>query len=423
MQPTQFVIAKPQAQKDPNYIWEIFFKTICFLTHFSFAVTTMIFLVDPSYCNINSNRRNYWITSTNASIHANTKLNRSMWPVMVPNVSDNAFVFDAAGNKTFVNSNHTCQNKDALCSLNGITPSLKIDYVDTDLTLGGVNNIWFLMMLFEWITASFALQYLLTLLNQLLPKKWMQFETSQRKYIILSITVIWNILIFISLIQTKIPANNINLMVLLFICTCVTQAYYQYEAPVTVDPNSPLNIMTRYIEYAITAPVLMISVQTIMTTAPGWSILTSYVAMTVTNLVGVPLHVLSIDFLRSIGGSKEDNHRVFISMCLFTSWIAFSTAWIVYFYDVANVFDRIPNDGIKALIILLPIFFASFGVISTVTVYLPLLINDKWKNWANNNIKYMDSTYDFLSLTIKILTVILVISSDIFKPSSSETCL
>ena len=101
-------------------------------------------------------------------------------------------------------------------------------------------------------------------------------------------------------------------------------------------------------------------------------------------------------------------------MILLASWMAFLTSWLVYFNDIGLFFDRFPIE-IKLLVVLLPLLFASFGYCGTV---LCVQLACGWEDSAKFTVKYMDIVYDILSLAVKIMVVLIVWSSNEFKPNS-----
>jgi hypothetical protein len=200
------------------------------------------------------------------------------------------------------------------CSFQGLMPTIEIAYTQHDFTLGGINDMVFLMLVFEWITAAFALDYLYLALCDKIDGAAGNIADTLKSLKLNIVSMIWNIgLIIITFTQVnKLPLNNILLTVILTLFVLLLQ-YSRYECDKKEDDPAKLDmtnlpkmlihffyiiigirdlIVTRYIEYSITAPILMMAVHSIITQAQGWTYGMVFVCMMVTNLIGIPIQKL-----------------------------------------------------------------------------------------------------------------------------------
>jgi hypothetical protein len=101
-----------------------------------------------------------------------------------------------------------------LCMFRGVMPSADVTYINDDYTLGGVNNLVFLMMLFEWITASFALDYLASTFKDI----FVQLGFN-------AVALCWNACLFVFSLYyvNKLPYNNMTMGWVLAVIAMVRQ--------------------------------------------------------------------------------------------------------------------------------------------------------------------------------------------------------
>jgi hypothetical protein len=456
------------------------FKFIIFLVHFSFSIFLMDWYVKENRCELLSNRANYFKATT-----YDGAITRNLLPMMAEK-NNTAYTYTSGLDAVFSNTEKQChlnatqENRihlhpvaqfDAtspLCIFRGVMPAIEASYLKDDYTLGGVNNMVFLMLLFEWITASFALDYLADTTN--IPEVAIVYNL---------VSLCWNLCLFVFSFAyvTKLPFNNMTMGWALSLIAMLRQSFHLYNSIVTEeDEYTILNVIfgekdnqlnkitTRYFEYAITAPVLLISVQSIVAQSDGWTYPVAYVCMVVTNLLGIPLHKASTadfdsaeyvsgygtdDENKPVYGGRDDilpevdnrskankpfrstrkmvsavakaaiqavkaNNAVTILMTLLVSWLAFATSWVVYLNEIGLFFSRFPNE-IKALVLILPLGFASFGVVGT---WLSVQAALGYKEAAKKTLDYMDYVYDILSLAVKIFVVLIVFTSNEFRPNS-----
>jgi hypothetical protein len=92
----------------------------------------------------------------------------------------------------------------------------------------------------------------------------------------------------------------------------------------------------------------------------------AFISMGVTNLLGIPLHGLYEEAQRSMLEKDQTKAipkiRLFMAVLLFLSWDAFYASWYVYLTEVGTFFEEMP-EAIQFLVVVLPIFFLSFGIV------------------------------------------------------------
>jgi hypothetical protein len=278
----------------------------------------MHWYVRENSCELLSNRANYYRATT-----FDGSSSRRLLPMLVEQ-EHVAYTYTPQLDAVFPNTAIQCTNVDAiklgnlskinvykveeydstspLCMFRGVMPAIEVTYERNDFMLGGVNNMIFLMLVFEWITASFALDYL----ADAMPDD----ALLNTPFIFNLISLAWNLVLFVFsfMYVKKLPYNNMTLAWVLALVAFVRQSFAFYNKYIVekghlsetyhivhyifdADDKDKLNkITTRYFEYAITAPVLLIAVQSIVAQSAGWAFPVAYLCMAVTNLLGIPLH-------------------------------------------------------------------------------------------------------------------------------------
>lgn len=290
----------------------------------------------------------------------------------------------------------------------------------------------FLMLVFEWITAGFALDYVADELQNIAGKTKERYRPGIKTIICNSVSIAWNIVLLLAILIlfSRIPWNNAMLACVVTSLALIRQilhifaihGYMHWVLVVYLQTSlatySLEKIVTRYFEYALTAPLLLIAVQGIVGFAPGWSFAVAYVCMVLTNILGIPIHKLAMYKLHYARDTDKPNAinitNITLAMILTASWMAFLTCWIVYIAEIVPFFGDVP-DEIKVLLVILPVFFTLFGLAGS-TLYLSVLARlDDIAHVIENK---LDFTYDVLSLVVKILVVLIVFTSEEFKPNS-----
>ena len=149
---------------------DVFTKFIVFLVHFTASLLLMVWYFQNDRCAKLNNRANYYNAQT-----FDLSTSRLFSPVLVTN-NNMAYAYNANFDTDFLKINGSCHHLNLtnissvhvihyntgvsidttspLCMFKGVMPSMDIAYIREDWMLGGINNMVFLMMLFEWITAS-----------------------------------------------------------------------------------------------------------------------------------------------------------------------------------------------------------------------------------------------------------------------------
>jgi hypothetical protein len=373
-------------------------------------------------------------------------------------------------------------NTSNLCLSRGIPPAIEKRHDNSSLMIGSVVNVPLLLLVFEWITTGFAFSYCfakLKFFSKAIRRDEENGESSGnnsfKKFVWFTTIIIWNFMIVIAELArgrdaTPIPYNNLVLVFILMVLASIVQIQFMNlhwggdkhdnthdkdKHKVVEDQATEMRIQFRYAEYAITAPVLMIAVQSIVVTQWGWAIVFAFAAMAVTNLIGIPLHTFTVEMFRHAPEveiqsdpanpefvdpssnspvilvpipkppkqytAQVHNCRIMIAYCLITSWVVFFTGWLVYFKHVTEMTKHLPDGslGIKFLVGALPAAYISFGVAGSF-LYIPSIFRspDDARWYFNKSKKWLEVAYDLLSLFIKATTVMIVLASDMHKPSA-----
>jgi hypothetical protein len=235
------------------------FKTLAFLVHFGFSIFLLQWYIQNSSCNSGNRSKTY--TQTFINLFGKE---RESWAVLPNTDKDQSYHYTQdyvpVMSKVAISthcpeynvSNGITEND--LCIFRGVMPSMETTYLKDDYTLGSTTNLVFLMILFEWITASFALDYVAESLYK--EYKWETIGKMAHQ-----ISIVWNVILLIVVIVyiPNLPWNNVIIVGVISIVAITRQmlTYGQYMN----------KTVTRYIEYALTAPVLMISVLSIVASA------------------------------------------------------------------------------------------------------------------------------------------------------------
>ena len=199
----------------------------------------------------------------------------------------------------------------------------------------------------------------------------------------------------------------------------------------------------RYVEYTLTAPVLMLAVQSIVTLhAPIWTLQAAYLGIMLTNALGIPLHQSVSCMVRfsDMNNKKGPESAVLVeeaswmaanfmwcAVCLLLgSWCFFFASWISYMVSLsryARVFFAQPElIPIFVLILCLPFFYSLFGIYAS-WVYVRFMRYYNEPQWDMDKLRgelnWLARRFDGFSAVIKILAVIVVTNSDQFGPRSA----
>jgi hypothetical protein len=411
---------------------KIGFKALILIGHAAVTIPLAVLLLRDRGCAMVQGQ--YW--ETGDGVRGSTaQLHHNVWPVMV-DPKESAYSYNVTG--------HMFREDNCIsgrCVFSGIPPSVLVQYnAENDYTIGGANNIVFLMTLFEWITVGFAVISLLHAIASVpdgqTPGRVASLLEDRLSGAIWGSVIVWNtigVCVWCATAHT-IPLNNTWIGIVLGIIGTLFQLW----------PSKPAGLIPlRYIEYAITAPVLLIAVQGVTMGSNGWSMYAAFTCMMATNLLGISMHRHAVNVIDAIelplnegelepfNGTTQPRipalttsknephgktvHRLGMYICLFASWIAFTASWIGYFSQVSPVFANLP-ENIKVMVAALPISFALFGAVGTAGTLTMHSMESK-----DYNIAVMDVLYDVLSLFIKLLVVGIVTAGDLFS-SSTRSC-
>jgi hypothetical protein len=267
----------------------IIYNISIFLTHASVSIYILylIFQTDE-FCLDGSNQKQYMESYVYSSVHTSALAHpqpKDIWPV-----TDNNYERDAAytvqsgilkvnSNTCVANDTETADNKavsDA-CAAAGLHQTFeRTPHGDLQAILGGSSNILFIMLIFEWVSASFALFYL----------SWPHMSKTWR-WICTVLAAIWDgiLIIIVTVIifddRWDIPANNAIIGLFALFKTSIVHMVYTYQLPPTLGPDnvqrSYYGAQIHYLEYAISAPILMMGVQsTIILNSAIWPVQVLY---------------------------------------------------------------------------------------------------------------------------------------------------
>lgn len=374
-----------------------FLRVSLFVVHAAFSLALIILLHTQKKCP----RNNTFYTSNDAVTAAlQCASGRRMLPLL---------------NKS---PNETCVASTIGKCVSDTPNMVEASYALQDSTIGGSVHPMACMCIFEFLTASFALVYLA---DHLFPSKQSMLMWA------VGIATIWNI-VFISImsgLSNLIPYTHLLLGWGFVIVTFYIHSRY-LENKARNSENAVDNaIIMRYQEYAMTASILLLAVIQVLSFA-GVSaaiVQTSFAAMIVCNLLGVTLHMT---YMKDASKTEQtsQNGKWQVALYLLASWLAFFTAILPIFLsiglDLGRIIETIPEDSAKLAIYLifslLGLSYLSFGLVTTIMVYIPHLMG--YPDLAKNSEYLADWILDVLSFTAKITIVVLSFSSDIFQPQS-----
>jgi hypothetical protein len=137
------------------------FKVLVFLIHVSITVALFVWFLSDRTCGVGNRMTSYTQTEITRE---DEKVDRQHWAVLPEYPRDRAYVFDDRFHPHGILENEAeqCKTSDGTthCIYKGIMPTVESEYRREDFTLGGSTNMIFLMLTFEWITSSFALDYI-----------------------------------------------------------------------------------------------------------------------------------------------------------------------------------------------------------------------------------------------------------------------
>lgn len=346
------------------------------------------------------------------------------------------------------------------------------DYINdqNSFVLGSSWNLIFLVTVFEWITASYALLYFDPF------DSWLSYESLWwGLHPIPVIATIWNLLLMILMWsnrnQLNIPPNNAFLYTMALIATIVLQNYLSINRSSKIDKESdsesmsssssnniidtvppaqlqlrfdhflrnrkkpaitkdyrlvgfqttnadfhepdfmPLiekshyGVVPRYLEYCVTAPMLLVGL--FINSIPydlTWKVQSVVIALFVCNALGIALHQ-AVLYIPS-DPKADDNGRYSKSSNYFflASWLSLAIGFYIFIWTLrdfllSNQDETGMPDWVKSLIWLMLVLYAVFGLIAS-RYYLPKML---WGTEISDEaFKWFYFYFDICSLSVKL---------------------
>jgi hypothetical protein len=309
-------------------------------------------------------------------------------------------------------------------------------------TFGASWNTIATIMVFEWITASYALFYV-DPFDSFMPVNALIWGMHP----ILIVSTLWNgaLLVVIWAVREslKIPPNNALIFSFCLVFSIVVQNFlsiskepYPENDPEPVvavaaqwrtdhflrtrkkfdlgESWKPIDVnfhdaqynqvidekgmgaIPRYLEYAVTAPLLLVALfSTSVAFAPTWIFQAMFVSLFACNMIGVSLHYVIV--------SLEEGRRIAIYLFA-ASWLSFGAGLYLFVWVCRDFLLKSPNvTGMPAwvlvLIWMLIVLYAMFGLLASY-YYIPRMVSsgpfssDDWVSLA--------AYFDYCSLFIKL---------------------
>ena len=378
-------------------------RLVIFLAHFIFSILLLVRLRNDLKCP----RSNVWYTFTDTAISRESCEAYSMQPFLADMTSEECALTHAG---------HMC--------VKGVPNGTSVPYKMDSLTIGGSVHPIALIAIFETLTASFCLMYLA---DGLISTGNPTFVSSKKMilYGAFFVATVWNIVLITIILTTEnvIPVNHKIYPSICIVVTFLVQYWFatQIETLGTTaendDKKDHARICTRYGEYCQTAAILFVSVAQILsfTGASAVAVQCAAVAIFVCNVLGVTLQNAMDD--------TEFNSFTVI-MHLLGAWLAFFVGWLPIFrvWTALNaLFEDIPEasarTAIQAAFFVMLAFYLSFGFFPTAMLYLPKLLgNEERAKFGTRRLIWWG--FDVLSMIVKLVIAMLVMTSDIFQPQS-----
>lgn len=185
----------------------------------------------------------------------------------------------------------------------------------------------------------------------------------------------------------------------------------------TADAVSPPDATTlRYLEYSITAPLLMLGTQsTIVMSGPIWALQVCYFSMMFCNLLGVAAHKA---IMATTKGMVPPHLYGASVLFLVSSWLFFSAGWVHFLHFVHNMMQSLPSVAMS-IIWLLVVFYLAFGIAGTVA-FVQLYYNSRPSTQV---LATLNTVFDVLSIVVKVSIAASILMSDELGPRSFCTTL
>lgn len=347
-----------------------------------------------------------------------------------------------------------------VCMSRQVQPMWDVPYDPISYVPGSSWNVPVMIMLFEWITASFALFYI----N---PGEW-SWTLFPGVNLVPVLCTLWNVILIVVLwsarVSMQIPDNNLFIFSTCLFFAIVFQNYVARPKAKqdSLPENQPLvdesvevvaasskvvwrtdhflrnrkpqtsrvrfvgvdakfgddyheakyadaldesgeGPVVRYMEYIITAPLLLECLYLGMgSTGLVWTYQAVFVSLSFCNMMGIPLHYVVMALPSSVGETKT-RLQVAGWSSLISSWLAWVAGFFVFIYTARHYLlqssdvSQMPS-WVQALLWLILIFYSAFGFVIT-RLYVPLLMGAE----LGGVMQSATLALDILSPTVKLV--------------------
>jgi hypothetical protein len=288
------------------------------------------------------------------------------------------------------------------CVDTGLFDVVRYDLPSSSLVLGSSLNVFYIILVFEWISTGFALFYIAPASGTLHDR-------------IARIVASWNIILVIltAILYTtdswNVPANNC----IFGIGSLLVASAIQMIIGVLGLGEFTYRLVSRYCEYAITAPLLMLGTMSVITiSAPIWVLQVAYTGMLFCNLSGIA-STLCINYESRASSDLQ-----------LASWFYFVSSWTFFIDRVQNSGFQDAPDFVQLIVVALPVFYGTFGFVGTTyhwAIRLSTLGNENELVNTKAQARYTTIAcvaFDILSVVVKIMIAITVITGGSYGPGS-----
>ena len=432
--------------------WLQYFLVAIFIAH-AFTAVLLLFwttgLIGPSLCGQLVTAAYFAVDSPDSNLDLDATL-----------VNVDAQEYGCRRNVTTVFGLNSSGGAWGRCMARQVHAVWDVPYDPISYVPGSSWNVPVMIMLFEWITASFALFYI----N---PGDWSWTLFPGVNLIPVACTV-WNVVLIVIMwslrVSMQIPDNNLFLFSVCLFAAIVFQNYVARpraggnlpdQEPLIKDDKEvngafankviwrtdhfirnrkPQNSRSRFIgvgakfgedyheakyadaldetgegpavrfmEYLITAPLLLECLYLGMgTTGLVWTYQALFSSLSVCNMMGIPLHYIVLALPASTGESKT---RLTVAGwgSLISSWLAWAAGFFVFLYTARYYMFQgsdttsLPS-WIQALLWVILVFYSAFGFVIT-RLYVPLLMGGE----LGDVMQSATLALDVLSPTVKLV--------------------
>lgn len=175
----------------------------------------------------------------------------------------------------------------------------------------------------------------------------------------------------------------------------------------------------RYIEYAITAPLLMLGTQsTIVMNGPIWALQVCYFSMLLCNVIGLAMHHTILCVVRGVnqsGALLVPHEKGAAVLLLASSWLFFTAAWVQFSHSLLQMITQLPSVAL-IIVSLMISFYSSFGIAGSVAFLY--LYKSKDLSSVQKTLDWLNNVFDVLSVAVKVTVAAIILTSAELGPSS-----